>query len=73
MNLFKLLGGTAVTALLLGSFVPDAYAATSGSIAYQYDSLGRVILAQYKVGTTVTATVNYAYDVAGNRITVSVQ
>jgi hypothetical protein len=73
MNLFKLLGGAAVVALLLGSFVPAAQAVTSGGITYQYDSLGRVILAQYSVGGSLTKTVTYAYDAAGNRITVSVQ
>jgi len=49
-----------VSCLLLGS---QAYA---GSVAYTYDSLGRVIRVVYTVGTTTT-TVNYTYDAAGNR------
>ncbi|MDR0183579.1 RHS repeat domain-containing protein [Lysobacter arvi] len=40
--------------------------ANAGSIAYTYDSLGRVIRVVYTVGATTT-TITYAYDAAGNR------
>lgn len=38
----------------------------AGSVAYTYDSLGRVIRVVYTVGATTT-TITYSYDAAGNR------
>lgn len=39
----------------------------AGSVAYTYDSLGRVVRVVYTVGSTTT-TLNYTYAAAGNRV-----
>ncbi|MPV68715.1 MULTISPECIES: RHS repeat domain-containing protein [unclassified Burkholderia] len=52
-------------ALLLASA-----AASSGSISYTYDSLGRLTKAVFNNGSSTT-TVTYNYDAAGNRTSVS--
>ncbi|PRF33422.1 hypothetical protein C6Q10_25585 [Burkholderia multivorans] len=44
--------------------------ASSGSIAYTYDSLGRLTKAVFNNGSSTT-TVIYSYDAAGNRTSVS--
>jgi YD repeat-containing protein len=56
----------ACTAALLGLL---GSAALAGSVAYTYDTLGRLATAVYSDGTTTT-TITYSYDAAGNRTSV---
>lgn len=48
------------TGLMLAAFSTSLYA---GSVAYTYDSLGRLVQASYSNGVVIT----YVYDAAGNR------
>lgn len=61
----RIIRGTIALALVGASAI-----ATSGSITYTYDPLGRLTKAVFNNGSTTT-TVIYNYDAAGNRTSVS--
>ncbi|HGL6718404.1 RHS repeat protein [Burkholderia contaminans] len=61
----RFIRGTIALALVVVSAI-----ATSGSITYTYDPLGRLTKAVFNNGSTTT-TVTYNYDAAGNRTSVS--
>lgn len=44
--------------------------AHAGAVNYTYDTLGRLITAVYRNGTSTT-TITYSYDAAGNRTSVA--
>ncbi len=52
---------------------PVSPPASTGSIAYTYDSQGRVLTATYTTSNGSTVTVTYSYDNAGNRTSVVTQ
>jgi YD repeat-containing protein len=54
----------AVSAIGVLTAAPVANGATSGSVAYTYDALGRVTTASYDTGVCIV----YSYDANGNRL-----
>lgn len=55
--------------LLCAALLVPCASAVAGSVAYTYDTLGRVTKVIYTSGATTT-TITYSYDAAGNRTSV---
>jgi YD repeat-containing protein len=68
-RLRKIISYFLIFTTIAGASICARGAAEAQTIAYSYDSIGRVIKVVYPNGQTV----NYTYDSAGNRTTVTVQ
>lgn len=55
--------------LAASSFLLFGMVSHAGSVSFTYDALGRIASAVYSDGT-LTTTITYSYDAAGNRTSV---
>jgi YD repeat-containing protein len=58
----------ALPAAIVALFLAASHTSDAATIAYVYDSLGRVVQVTYGNGRVIT----YIYDAAGNRLTYTV-